>query len=255
MISYRRTLSTCFRFLVDRLKAIQEEIHTGIITQNCLLCGLSTQQTAGICQACQTDLPWLKSVCRRCAHPLPEFASDLECAGCKHHPPAFDRSIASFCYRFPIDHAVHALKYDSKRYIAEALAQLMHQRIRDSYQQDDWPECLIPVPLDKARLKARGYNQARLLSHNFSREMHIPCMEKVVKKVTQTPSQVKLKRAERLRNLRRAFRLKNNLPFQHVAIVDDVMTTCATAESLSRLLKSAGVRRVDVWVVARTPSN
>ncbi|MCW8883123.1 MAG: phosphoribosyltransferase family protein, partial [Sedimenticola sp.] len=76
---------------------------------------------------------------------------------------------------------------------------------------------------------------------------------KSCERVLNTPPQAGLKRQQRKQNLRGSFRLKQRLKVEHVALVDDVVTTGSTVFELARLLKKSGIRRVDVWALARTP--
>jgi len=107
-------------------------------------------------------------------------------------------------------------------------------------------------PLAPARLRERGFNQALELAKTLSRDLGIEYRAAGIVKVRETNPQPGLGRLERARNLRRAFRCDANVDGLHVALVDDVMTTGATAQELARVLKAAGAARVSVWTVART---
>jgi ComF family protein len=115
------------------------------------------------------------------------------------------------------------------------------------------PELLIPVPLHSKRLRERGYNQSLEVARVIGRELKIPVDSRVVERAWATPPQLSLAREERLANVRDAFRVPRPLQARHVAIIDDVVTTGATAGELAGVLHQAGAERVDVWAIARTP--
>ena len=111
------------------------------------------------------------------------------------------------------------------------------------------PEALLPVPAHPARLRERGYNQAALLARHWGRHLRVPVRD-VLRRTRNTPHQVGGSRDQRRANLQSAFSVQAKLP-AHVALVDDVLTTGSTAEALAKLLKSWGVERVDLWILAR----
>lgn len=115
------------------------------------------------------------------------------------------------------------------------------------------PELLLPVPLHPRRLRERGFNQAAELAGVIGRELDIRADARACERVRPTVAQTGLTAAERRRNLRDVFRVRIPNPPPHIAIVDDVMTTGATAESLARSLRRQGVERIEIWVCARTP--
>jgi ComF family protein len=115
------------------------------------------------------------------------------------------------------------------------------------------PELILPVPLHAQRLRDRGYNQAQEVARTLGRELSIPVDVRTCARTLTTRPQAGLERKERRRNVRGAFQLQRRLDAAHVAILDDVVTTGCTVSELARVLRKAGVKRVDVWAVARTP--
>jgi ComF family protein len=113
------------------------------------------------------------------------------------------------------------------------------------------------VPLHISRLRERGFNQATALARYAGRMLEIPCGARVLRRVRDTPSQTSLAAAERRRNVRGAFSvngagaLRRLLAAQHVAIVDDVVTTGSTVDEIRGVLLAAGVRQVEVWAAAQ----
>lgn len=114
------------------------------------------------------------------------------------------------------------------------------------------PDIIVPVPLHRARLVGRGFNQAREISRLLSRRAAIPIVQEALERVRRTIPQMELARAERAVNIRGAFSSRQNLvEGKAVLLVDDIMTTGSTLEECARVLLGAGARRVDVLILAR----
>lgn len=222
--------------------------------QICLLCDERTDSPHAICTACESDLPWLIDSCERCALPMP--MSGLTCAQCTRHSPTFNDVIVPWLYDFPIDALVTRFKHQGKwplgRMMAELLAQTLQHRFDEGLSQ---PDVMIPVPLASKRLRQRGYNQAAMLANWLSSLLRLPVDERLIKRVKDTPAQQGLGAKARKRNLREAFVLvkPEGVMGKHIALIDDVLTTGSTAETIARLLMRAGARAVDVYCLARTP--
>ncbi|PWY50319.1 MULTISPECIES: ComF family protein [Pseudomonas] len=222
--------------------------------QTCLLCDEPADTPQAICTACETELPWLGDHCQVCALPLP--AAGLTCGQCLKRPPAFAQVVAPWRYGFPVDSLISRFKHNGKwpfgRLLAELLAQSLQHRFSEDLAQ---PDALMPVPLARKRLRQRGYNQAAMLARWLGEILQIPCDETSLLRTQDTPSQQGLDARARQRNLRHAFALMPEAAVhgRHLALVDDVLTTGATAHALARLLLTAGARRVDVYCLARTP--
>jgi ComF family protein len=120
-------------------------------------------------------------------------------------------------------------------------------------QEINLPEYLIPVPLYVLRLIQRGFNQSTCLGKQLSKTLDIPLLLGKIKKIRPTPQQAKLKMKDRHHNLAGAFSLNFPLPqSDHVAIVDDLMTTGATVNEIAKLLKQhCGTKIVEVWTLMR----
>ena len=118
-----------------------------------------------------------------------------------------------------------------------------------------WADVIVPVPLSDARLAARGYNQAWELARRVAAAVARPAVPEALTRFVDTPAQATLSRAERDRNLHGAFGVTDpaTIVGRRVALVDDVLTTGATAAEASRALLQAGAAAVHLWVLARTP--
>jgi ComF family protein len=259
MIRFTAKLSTLKLFLVYKFKLFFSAIEKGIKQKRCLFCDETTYNTEAVCSPCYQDLPWNTYHCSQCALPLPtpqqpanKPTESIVCGGCISVPPPFIATVASFCYDIPVDRAIQKLKYNQKQYFASIFASFLAKTIHQHYQDTPLPSYLIPVPMHKDKLKERGFNQALLISQKLSKQLSIPTNETILKKVKPTPSQTGLNKKQRTRNLKGAFTITKSVVGQHIALIDDVMTTRATSDLLSQLLMDAGAKRVDVWCVART---
>jgi ComF family protein len=215
--------------------------------QDCALCG---ERSGGrmICEHCDVALPRIARACASCALPL--VSSALLCGAClRRRRHSFDDAVAAFEYRFPIDRWVQRFKYAGDLAIGGWLGRSLAQAVSGAQP----PALLVAPPLTGARLRERGFNQAVELAKTVARNHGIACEPRAFSKVLDTSPQPGLGRRDRMRNLRDAFRCELSLAGEHVAIVDDVITTGATADSLARLLRQAGAGRVSAWAVARTP--
>lgn len=221
-----------------------------IVTQSlrlptiCTLCNQFHKGTLAVCEPCIAYMPRLGTACQHCATPLPE-THYLICGHCIKTPPHFDRAYINYQFSEPLRNLLHRFKYHNGLYLSSFLSHLILQ------SQPQLPECLIPVPMHQQRIRQRGFNQAAVLAKSLAKQLKLPCDLNSCSKIINTAAQASLNQEQRQKNLGKAFASKR-LPYQHVAIVDDLMTTGSTANALASVLKRAGVRRVDVWCCAKT---
>ena len=222
--------------------------------QHCLLCDESCDNLLALCSDCEAELPWLGSHCLNCALPLP--CAGLSCGACLKRPPSFTRVEAAWRYSFPIDALINRFKHQARWPLGRLLAELLSHHLQHAFSEGlAKPDLLLPVPLSRQRLRQRGFNQAQMLAGWLGHSLQLPLLEHVLVRRHDTPAQQLLSAAERQRNLRKAFALADHAPIQgrHIALIDDVLTTGATAEAIARQLRQAGAARVDVYCLARTP--
>ncbi|MFJ4155055.1 ComF family protein [Pseudomonas sp. NPDC089752] len=223
------------------------------IDQMCLLCDEPAEQPYPLCVACEQELPWLGDHCLRCALPLP--MAGLTCGPCSRRAPAFDQVIALWHYGFPVDALISRFKHNRQWPLGRLMAEMLGHGLQHRYAEGlAKPELLLPVPLARRRQRERGFNQAGLLARWLSKGLAIACDEQLLLRTRETPAQQGLDARARRRNLQRAFALADAGHFDglHVAVVDDVLTTGTTAQTIAALLRDAGARRVDVYCLART---
>lgn len=215
----------------------------------CLVCREPADAPCGrLCQACVASLPWNRSPCARCAMPLPLVAD--ACGACLRRPPPVAATLAAFVYGPPVDRLLPRLKFHRDL----AAGRLLAGRMAEAFADAPRPQALVPIPLHRARLRQRGYDQALELARPLAQYLNVPLQRDLLMRSRDTAAQSRLDARARRRNLRGAFTVREGgaLP-AHVALVDDVMTTGATLHAAARALRRAGVARVDAWVCARVP--
>lgn len=225
--------------------------HSSVLPPSCILCGDRGQRPIlDICSPCADDLPPNTHPCPVCAQPYGgRDDQPWPCGQCIKKERRFDRAIAPYLYDYPLDHLIHAFKYRGVLSYGRVLGTLLAQHIRA--RTDPLPEALIPVPLHHTRHRERGFNQAYELSRPLSTLLGIPVDDTLCHCKRPTVDQTELTSAERRRNVKGAFKLKGKPQYRHVALIDDVLTTGSTTNEIARLLKKAGVGRVEVWTIAR----
>ena len=206
-----------------------------------------------VCGACFERFAPAVVRCPRCALTVHDAS---HCGDCLRDPPPFDRAVAAVDYTFPWDGLVAALKFRDALDLASALARRLAETVREA---DGAPPALVvPMPLGPARLRERGYNQAWELARRVARHQGLPADARVLARPHDAPRQMSLPPERRALNVRGSFVVpvpaRARIRGRDVALVDDVMTTGATAREAARTLLEAGARSVQVWVAARTPA-
>jgi len=218
--------------------------------------------THSLCTDCLARLAPPRPRCRVCALPL--GSAGLTCAGCQREPPPFDRCFTLADYGHPWDRLISAFKFHGRVDLAGPLAEaLAHALQHDAGLETPHGAAsspvqrVLPVPLSPARLRERGHNQAWEIARRLAARQGLPADAQTLLRLRDTPHQVGLSRAQRQTNLQHAFWVEPSraalLAGQHVALVDDVLTTGVTAASASQVLRRAGAASVQLWVLARTP--
>ncbi len=231
-----------------RLISSVSTLFNHLLPSYCHLCGASSREK--LCSRCEGLLPVnVGRTCTRCDVPL---ASDAPtCANCLKGKGYYDRNISAFKYEFPVDKLLLNLKNKHEHFWAHTLGDMLAQKIRQRYD-NSLPEVLVPIPLHWTRHMQRGYNQSAIICRYLSRSLNIP-YQNLLKKRRSTHPQRGLDKKHRIRNLSNSFTYISEKRFEHVALVDDVMTTGATAETAAKILLDSGAEKVDIWTIARTP--
>ena len=234
-----------------RLRATTAALLDLLFPWSCAACERACGEA--LCEACRRRIPWLPStVCECCGIPREPGA----CGPCRLEPPAFARARAVAAYApregqpDPLGIALRSLKYGGRRALAHPLGALLAARQPFPPGEHD---VIVPVPLHPARLRERGFNQALLLARPVASRLRLPLALDALRRVRPTPPQASLDERTRRRNVRDAFDVKRprEIRDRRVLLVDDVVTSGATADACARALRAAGATRVDVLSLAR----
>jgi len=227
-------------------------------------CPVCDADTVGspFCPGCRDELARAAGPsCPRCAMPVGPFGDvGGGCSECRGRSLGFDGAVALGPYSGPIRNLCLELKHERNAWLAPWLAEVLVQgrlgAIRETAglpagaRPGAW---VVPVPLHWRRRMARGYNQAEELARGLGRSLGLEVRPGVLRRVVATPKLALIGRSERERLMRGVFRARRDpaLRGRTVLLVDDVLTSGATAGAAARALKRAGAKRVVVVVVAR----
>ena len=216
---------------------------------HCLLCGAGARGPLDLCAGCERELPRLAPGCARCALPLPAGRARA-CGACLQHPPRFTSCTCAFPYQFPLRELVLRFKLQGELAAGRVLSTLLAARIAEQPADSRAGRILVPMPLHRSRLGSRGFNQAERLARVLGARLGMPVDAGLARRQRQTRDQKTLNAAQRRANLRTAFDA-TPCAGKRLVIVDDVLTTGATADALAGALLDAGAADVSVWCVAR----
>jgi ComF family protein len=222
-----------------------------LLPSQCAIC--RTWQAQRVCAACLDRHGQATARCASCAIEVPP--GQARCGRCIAQAPPFDHAVAAWPHAYPWKGLVEQLKFHDGLDLAAPLATHLARAVAQARQPR--VDLVVPVPLSPARLRERGYNQAWELAWRTARQAGVLARSDLVQRQRETATQVGLDLAARLRNLQGAFALTDPacalVRHRCVAVVDDVMTTGATAGAVAEALKRGGARSVHVWVLTRTP--
>lgn len=217
-----------------------------LLPPRCLLCAQPGTDGHDLCAACAAELTDQTHRCPRCALPLPAAAP--ACGACLRKPPPWQAACALGDYRFPLDRLLPRFKFRHDLACGRELARLLAEAVASAER----PDAIVPVPLHRQRLRERGFDQALELARPLARRLALPLRTDLLVRSRATAAQSTLDARARRRNVRGAFAVHDVVPMPaYVAVLDDVLTTGATLGECTRVLRRAGVQRVDVWVAAR----
>jgi ComF family protein len=216
-----------------------------IVPELCPRCADPTD--AGFCRQCRAELAVNRDACPICG--IGPLAPGAAC--CDTHPVAWqtDAVLSPYLFREPLERYIYGLKFRGMRSLGRACGLLLAEA---AYARRTRVDALVAVPLHARRLLERGYNQALEIARPVSYILKQPILRAGILRARATSPQTLLGADERRENLQAAFEIRRDLRGLRLAIIDDVITTGATANALALALRAAGAVYVEAWAVART---
>jgi ComF family protein len=238
--------------LPARLRRWGRAVVDGVLPPRCLACGATVDAVDALCPKCWSSMtffapPW----CALCGLPFPHpMGEGAICGACASQPPSWDLARSVFRYDRHSRRLVLMLKHGDQTHLAGAFGRWMHRAGNEVLAEAD---LLVPVPLHWTRLFGRRFNQAAILAQAIRAVGGPPVGADWLVRRRRTPSQGLMGPAARARNVRGAFALRRgrSVEGKRVVLIDDVLTTGATAEECARTLQREGAASVGVLVLAR----
>lgn len=218
----------------------------------CAVCRVWSRQR--LCADCLQRHAPQRARCRGCGLRVADGV--VRCGACIAAPLPVTHTVAAVDYAFPWSGSVTAFKFHAALDLADALGRVLADAVQ-AHDAAPPPDAVLPLPLGRDRLAERGMNQAWELARRVARRLRRRAEAGVLERRVETPHLADLPRDERAKAIRGAFALAPGasavVTGRHIALVDDVMTTGATAGEAARTLLAGGAASVRLWVLARTP--
>ena len=214
----------------------------------CDSCGIETFE-GNLCPECLKNTTFNdQNTCPICGR---KVVREELCIECKAKPPVFDYAMSALIYEGTAVKLIHKFK-NGDAYLRDYFADLIVAKLNKSLQID----YISFVPMTKKAELKRGYNQSRLLAESISQRINVPVSD-IIEKVKETSAQKALTGKDRAKNLEGSFKpkQKNALTGKYVLLVDDILTTGATADAISKALMTAGAKRVYLATIASVEYN
>lgn len=239
--------------LQDFLQGLRELV----FPDNCYLCRtyLNSSHQQQLCGPCNARIILnTPPFCLNCSRRLETFTHQGLCASCLKRPPVFDSAWSACIYEDALPKLIHDFKYQGKTHLKRLFHPLIRQHIERFRIPMDTFDIIAPVPLHPTRLRERGYNQAALLSAMLAEDYGIVHQEKLLSRTRFTQPQSLSDTKQRWTNTEGAFKINPSFSIadKNILIVDDLMTTAATANEISKVLKEAGAAYIGVLTLAVT---
>lgn len=209
----------------------------------CFFCLTKTSGTW--CDECEQDFILNIARCPVCAR---NTIYNEVCGACLKRQPDFASTEILFNYQYPASHLIKSFKFNNRPELARCFAEKLAKRLINKTML---PEMLLPVPLHKKRQRERGYNQSLEFAAQIAKCLGLKVNSSLCRRIKNTDPQSTLPMNIRRKNVKGAFCLNDARLPEHIAIVDDVITTGSTVNELAALLRKAGCQRIDVWAIAR----
>jgi ComF family protein len=220
----------------------------------CTICSASVDPGEYLCHECESKISRIvPPFCAKCSEPFDgAITTEFACANCAHRKIYFEAAVSAYRARGIVRHVILNFKYGRQIHLRHLVARWLVAAFDDQRLRGRQFDAIVPVPLHPARKRERGFNQAELLAECLSEHLSLP-LRPALERVHYTTTQTAFDRAERMQNLRGAFRLrkKGDVRSLRVLLIDDVLTTGSTLSECARVLKEAGARSVLAATAAR----
>lgn len=236
----------------EKLKLFLDKVSNLIFPNNfkCIFCGgeIFDDNPLRCCKVCEHDLPYIDGkICECCGTKMVKSLADY-CIKCKDTPRFFDNARAVFEYVDKVSAVIKRYKTANAKYLAKPLAMFLAKK----YFELDWSvDSVVFVPLHPNAERKRDFNHAKLLAEEFCKISNLPLDQNLIK-VKDTKKQTDLDYLGRQSNIEDAFKYKGECAGKNMLVIDDVLTTGATANTIAFELKRKGAKHVYVLTVART---
>jgi ComF family protein len=235
---------------LDGLRAVASLLYPPV----CSICSEDVLAGEYLCDACDDKVTRIvPPFCSKCSEPFAgAISGPFDCANCAHRILHFDAAVAAYRSRGIVRRVVLDFKYGRQMHLRHLLGRWLSAALNDTRLRDQHFDIIVPVPLHPARERERGFNQAALLANLVSRQISIRS-KALLERTRYTTTQTAFDRAERMENLRGAFRLRRgaNVRELRVLLIDDVLTAGSTVSECARVLKKAGATSVYAATAAR----
>ena len=235
------------------------EIYYRLFFDHCFFC--SIKSTTLICNNCLNGIDENLTYCLQCK--LPTNVPLYNCGTCQKNQPKYHTLIAPYLYQGLIKALISQLKFSQANSNTYALCTLLAKQLHQHYSDNSntlneiasqWPDTIVYVPSHINRIRERGFCHMTMLAKTLVSQLpkHIKIDHYLLKKATHNKAQHNQDKQQRLKIKSNTFRTEAPIP-EHIALLDDVITTGATIEACVKALQKAGAKRIDVWAFARTP--
>jgi ComF family protein len=220
----------------------------------CTICTEPVATGEYLCPACDDKVVRIvPPFCTRCSEPFPgAITGEFSCANCEHRHLHFEAAVSAYRSRGIVRRVVLDFKYGKQMHLRHLLGRWLLAALDDTRLRGRHFDMIVPVPLHPARERERGFNQATLLA-NLLGARRSTLTKAALERTRYTTTQTAFDRAERMENLRGAFRLRKRADVRglRVLLIDDVLTTGSTVSECARVLKEAGASSVYAATAAR----
>lgn len=229
-----------------------------LFPHNCILCSqyVPDKSSPQLCPRCLATIEFNgPPFCLRCSRHLEIYTPQGLCPTCLKYPIAFDSAWGAINYNLSAQKLLHLFKYHQKTSVRKIFRYFLNEffeRYKIPWNEFDYS---LPIPLHPVRLRERGFNQSQLIAEIIQQDHGLPMRTDGLARLRPTEPQSLLGQKERWTNLEGAFTIKRsfNINSNSILLIDDLLTTGATASAAAKALKDAGAQKVGLLVVALAP--